>query len=516
VQPQPAASDAVIDPQTQASPNPAGTRVRKVWPGVWARWRERRHLPAPIQKADETAYAWIATRHSQALDATLPRLSKAADHSKLWVGVAALLMMFGGRGRKAALRGIASVLLSSAMVNGPLKWFSNRRRPDPGLIPAARRLARAPTSSSFPSGHSASAAAFATAVAAEMPVAAAPVGLLAAGVGFSRVYTGVHYPVDVLAGAALGMTAALVTKASSKTREHLPPGPLLDSAQSLELKDGTGVVAFINPSAGPALSRNPVEDFSEAFPKATVLTEAEDVADVLRKECSSETRAIIVGGGDGTVGAAASVALELDLPLGVLPAGTLNHFARDLGLRDMEHSFEVLQQGRLAEIDVAEIAGRCFLNTASFAAYAELVDHREQLEGKIGKWPAAAIALLRMLKEKPIEVELDGRAMKVWAIFIGNGRHSPGLVPSRRLALDDAKLDIRVLRADVPLAHAKALIQFGPRRMVRSPSIESWTARMLRVKAQDSKLRLAADGETFDGPGSFRVEKKKRLVVFVP
>lgn len=146
-------------------------------------------MPPVLQRADERAYRWLATLDAPELDATLPRLSRAANHSRLWIAIAGLLAMFGGRkGRVAAVRGLTSVAFSSAVVNGPVKMLANRHRPESDLIPLARRLKRVPIGSSFPSGHTASAVAFATAAGMEFPPAAVPLGVLAAGVGVSRVY----------------------------------------------------------------------------------------------------------------------------------------------------------------------------------------------------------------------------------------------------------------------------------------------------------------------------------------
>ena len=131
--------------------------------------------------------------------------------------------MGGKRGRRAALTGVAAIGLNSAVVNLPMKIASKRRRPDREIagVPEARWVTM-PTSTSFPSGHSASAFAFAGAVAGELPVLAVPLRALAAGVAYSRVHTGVHYPGDVivgsLVGATIGEAAALTARAVHRRR----------------------------------------------------------------------------------------------------------------------------------------------------------------------------------------------------------------------------------------------------------------------------------------------------------
>jgi membrane-associated phospholipid phosphatase len=167
---------------------------------------------ADAERIDIAIYAAIARTPTPSLDRSMRRLSAAADHSKLNALAAALLAATGGRcGRRAARSGLGAVALSSLVVNAALKPVARRRRPDSELhaVPDARRV-EMPSSRSLPSGHSASAFAFATAVGRAMPRTAAGLRLGAAAVAYSRVHTGVHYPGDVVAGALLGTALAQV------------------------------------------------------------------------------------------------------------------------------------------------------------------------------------------------------------------------------------------------------------------------------------------------------------------
>jgi undecaprenyl-diphosphatase len=218
------------------------------------------------------------------------------------------------------------------------------------------------------------------------------------------------------------------------------------------------------------------------------------------------------------VNAAAREAHAHGIPLLVVPAGTLNHFARDLGIASAEAAADALEGGSVAPVDVGMIDGRPFLNTASFGAYSELVDHRERLEHRLGKWPAAVIALARVLRSAPARVEIDGRPMQVWVAFIGNCGYEPrGFAPSRRHALDDGVFDVRILRAEGRWARLRVLLAALSGDLTRSSAYEEWRCERMEIRSADGPMRLACDGETFDGGERFAVEKAKSpLGVVVP
>ncbi len=180
-------------------------------------------LSEELDKLDAAVYAAIAATSTPALDVALRRLSRAANYSRIWLGCSGLLAACGGRpGRRAAANGLASIALASAIVNLVLKPLSNRRRPDRQThdVPITRRVAM-PRSTSWPSGHSASAFAFATGVGAASPAAGIPLSVLASVVAYSRVHTGVHYPSDAIAGTVSGVALApLAVAAVERWRRH--------------------------------------------------------------------------------------------------------------------------------------------------------------------------------------------------------------------------------------------------------------------------------------------------------
>ena len=165
-------------------------------------------LVAELKALDEATYRAVAQTPTPTLDAGLRRLSRAADKSKLWFATAAVIALVGGeRGRQAALTGVAAIGITSAAVNIGVKPLARRHRPDRSDAEFVARHVRMPQSTSFPSGHSASAFAFAEAVSSTLPLTGIPLRLAAAAVAYSRVHTGVHYPGDVLTGSLIGMTS---------------------------------------------------------------------------------------------------------------------------------------------------------------------------------------------------------------------------------------------------------------------------------------------------------------------
>jgi undecaprenyl-diphosphatase len=173
---------------------------------------------------DYRLFEAVAARHWPGADPFLPRLSRSANHGVLWFGAAAALVATRSpRARRAAVRGIASLALASATINTLGKRSVRRPRPLLDAVPLIRQLKRQPITTSFPSGHSASAAAFAMGVALESRSLGTAVAPVAAAVALSRVYTGVHFPSDVLAGAALGAGAAFAVRGLAPTRDQLPP-----------------------------------------------------------------------------------------------------------------------------------------------------------------------------------------------------------------------------------------------------------------------------------------------------
>lgn len=540
-----------------AAPTVSGTR-----PGVLGR----------VHAVDQAAFLWVASHHVPWANRALPALSRSANRSRLWMVAGASMALSGGRsGRRAALRGLGSVALASTVTNVVLKNWTRRPRPVIDLVPHVRRLHRQPWTTSFPSGHAASAAAFATGVALESRSMGAAAGVLAGGVAFSRVYTGVHYPGDVLAGAALGVTLAAVTLRWWPRRPQEAAFAPQPRVRVPALDGGEGLVVVVNASAGPDGEVAP--RLRELLPLATILErvpqpgadtddgagadagpgigagaegraggsasdgdgageqQGSDLVAMLR-QAASEAAVLGIAGGDGSINAAAKVALDFGCPLAVFPAGTLNHFAADLGLQRLEDTARAVRAGEAVLVDVAEIARdrtydfgplsgmdpEVFLNTFSLGVYPDLVRAREAMEGRIGKWPAMLIGLVEVLKEaRPVKLRVNGRARSVWLLFLGNGAYAPpGFAPAYRPNLHDGLLDVRLVDAAKPAARIRLVAAVLSGTLGRSRVYEASTARAMRLTEIQAGAPLAVDGEVRPGASQLRIAKGRRLVVYRP
>jgi membrane-associated phospholipid phosphatase len=216
-----AGADWLADRLTEAD-SPAWQRLEAILQQMGAGPRAVAAL-RQLAAVDRAVYEAIASVPTPTLDEPLRRLSRAADKSRLWLAIAALLALAGGpTGRRAALRGVLSIGVTSAVVNLGVKSVYPRRRPDRAGagVPGGRQV-KMPGSTSFPSGHSASAFAFAAAVGQDMPALALGLSLLAAAVAYSRVHTGVHYPGDTIIGAVIGASTAYAVGAVA---DSLAPG----------------------------------------------------------------------------------------------------------------------------------------------------------------------------------------------------------------------------------------------------------------------------------------------------
>jgi len=235
----------------------------------------------------------------------------------------------------------------------------------------------------------------------------------------------------------------------------------------------------------------------------TVLRPGQSPTDAAR-DASARASIVVAAGGDGTVSSVAAGIIDSPAALGVLPLGTLNHFAKDLGIpHALREAVEVVAGGDIARVDVGRVNDRIFINNSSIGVYPDIVQMREELRRQgYRKWTAMAVATLRVLKDDPtmtVSLDLDGHA-RTWRtpfVFVGNNEYAiEGLRLGARTGLDHGKLFVylspRTRTRDLPALVAKAMVG----RARQSGAFEIVAATEVRLATRRAgSVRVAFDGE---------------------
>jgi diacylglycerol kinase family enzyme len=244
---------------------------------------------------------------------------------------------------------------------------------------------------------------------------------------------------------------------------------------------------------------------------------------VTAKSPGNKPKTLVVGGGDGTLGSAASAVVGTDVVLGVLPLGTLNHFARDLGLsNDLGAAMDTIAADHVEQIDVAEVNGQVFLNNSSIGIYPFLVAERtaEQKRLGLGKLAALGPALVRTLKAsswKRVRISIGNeRSQKTLCVFVGNNFYDLRAL-GHRGSLTSDELCVYVVKPRSWLG--LALLPFKAALGLIDPvrDVELFRVQTLEIKARRRHLRIAVDGETIEAipPLRYRI-RPNALRVLAP
>ena len=257
---------------------------------------------------------------------------------------------------------------------------------------------------------------------------------------------------------------------------------------------------------------------------SVALADGSEVASQVRKAVKQGARRVIVGGGDGTVNSAAGALAGSKVGLGILPLGTLNHFARDLGIPfDLDQAAAAIASGKERRVDIAEVNGHPFVNNASIGLYPLMVLDRDAQRERLGrsKRLAMLVASLRTMTRfhaRRLKLSTDGGEARVDTplLFVGNNDYRLALPGAgRRESLDGGRLCIMVMRSkSLPgflAATGRALLGISRQDdMVRLDDV-----RELKVDSARSHLTLAMDGETVTlaPPLTFRIRPRALRVI---
>lgn len=271
-------------------------------------------------------------------------------------------------------------------------------------------------------------------------------------------------------------------------------------------------VVLLNAAAGSVAPEGASEvaaRVSAAFSETGLIADisavdSRSMADEVRNAVAAGADRVIVGGGDGTLSSAAEVLVGGPVPLGILPLGTKNHFARDLGVpADLNEAARVIAAGHVRQVDVGEVNGRVFINNCSLGVYADMVRDREtqEIRDDRRRWAAmlrASWGSLRRFRVRMVTLQVDGRVLRVTTplVFVGNNRYETRLLAlGRRTALDDGLLWLYVARNTSRLG----IVRLGARmllgRLEQAQDFETLATAELEVRTRRRHLRVAVDGE---------------------
>jgi undecaprenyl-diphosphatase len=259
-----------------------------------------------------------------------------------------------------------------------------------------------------------------------------------------------------------------------------------------------GGVILVNPRAG---SGTEVDELIETFEGHEVVECApSDLDERLRTILQADEKPAFVGiaGGDGTIRTAVELLLDVspETPLLAVPAGTRNHFARDLGLERIEDAVAAANEGSTRQVDAATVNSSWFINNSSVGVYPRLVAQREAREPRMPKGLAAIISAWHQLRfGRRMHLRVDGTSVNAWAVFVGNNCYGESLRElTGRERMDEGLLDVRIAHADRRLSRLRIVgaVLFG--RLARSPLIDRKQCTSVQLD-MDHQVDIAIDGE---------------------
>jgi diacylglycerol kinase family enzyme len=292
------------------------------------------------------------------------------------------------------------------------------------------------------------------------------------------------------------------------------------------------IPVIINASAGNHHAANRARTLTALFLAAGITVDVRfaesgpDIDSLVREAVSERPKILIAAGGDGTISTAAGALAGTDIVLGVFPFGTLNHFAKDLGIPlELEACVQNIVDNNVIAVDVGEVNGRVFINNSSLGMYPDMVRDRERQETRLGrgKWRSFAWASLSVLRRYPfltvrIEVGDDKRLFVTPIVFIGNNEYQmEGFRIGERASLEQGALSVYVVRKHGRAALVRLSLAALVGRLKQARDFEALTATDFVIETRRSHVLVAADGEVHRMTSPLRYRTRPRsLRVIVP
>lgn len=287
---------------------------------------------------------------------------------------------------------------------------------------------------------------------------------------------------------------------------------------------------ILNDSSGSGDCAASAKRLEEIFAAAgreariTVARGGEQLRSAVESAVKDGCERLVAGGGDGTINTAASVLVDRDIPLGVIPLGTLNHFAKDLGIPlELDEAAKVVLQGVVCRVDVGEVNGRIFLNNSSLGVYPAIVRLRDRYQASgWGKWIAALWAGLAVLRRNPfmaVRILAEGETIvrRTPLVFVGNNEYRmSGMQAGSRESLVGGHLSVYVFKAD----RRSSLLRLGWQVLLQGTEVEELdllTVEEATVETKRAVVPVALDGEvaSLKSPMSYRI-RPAALSVMAP
>ncbi len=292
----------------------------------------------------------------------------------------------------------------------------------------------------------------------------------------------------------------------------------------------TDAIVIVNAGSGRGNDQELVARLARLFEAARLPARIElargsaEIAAAVKKAVAERPRLIVAGGGDGTVSSVAAALVDTDIAFGVLPLGTLNHFAKDLAIPlELADAVAVLVEGRAARIDVGEVNGRIFVNNSSLGLYPDIVRDRERQQKRLGrgKWPALVWATIEALRRYPflaVRLSIDGNeaVRRTPFVFIGNNEYRmEGFAIGERSGIDAGRLSLYVAQRPGRWRLLLLALRALTGRLRQARDFDAMLATGIVVQSRRRRLRVATDGEVtvMTPPLAYRVRPAALLVM---